>query len=184
VGLNKLAGGGVIKIGVDLFKEGAKGLLGQFVSRGSPANPMFVVAEGGGLGGGSPVTSAAKGGLGAASKLFLVGEAIGLIAAVNEVRDNIAGELTHQATGIHDAVSAQINDSKTTSAQLAQSLAGVESGIEQLSHDPVGNALLGDQLGELQKMRAELSSALVKLDDNAKANFRQSERDDASHAST
>jgi hypothetical protein len=183
VGLNKLAGGGVIRVGVDLFKEGAKGLLGAFFQRGSsPANPMFVAATGG-LGG-VPGAGVAAGGLGLASKLFLVGEAIGLIAAVNEVRDGISAGLTKQSTDIHTAVSQQINDSKTTSAQLAQSLAGVEQGIEKLSHDPIGNALLGDQLGELQKMRDELSSALVKLDDNAKANFRQGERDDASHANT
>src|SRR6185369_15941914 len=106
------------------------------------------------------------------------------IAAVGEVRDSIAGQLTEQTKGIHDAVSQQINDSKTTSGQLAQSLAGVNQGIEALSHDPVGNALLGDQLGQLQKIRAELGSALVKLDDTTKANFRNAERDDAAHANT
>src|SRR6185503_2097589 len=116
VGLNKLAGGGVIKIGVDLFKEGAKGLLGQFVSRGSPANPMFVVAEGGGLGGAGSVPAA--GGIGALGKLFLVGEAIGLIAAVNEVRDNIVTGLNQQTADLHGAVTQQINDSNSTLAQL------------------------------------------------------------------
>jgi hypothetical protein len=177
--LNKLGGGGVIKIGVDLFKEGAKGLLGQIFQRGSsPANPMFVTGTG--LGG-AGVPTPGGGGLGLASKLFLVGEAIGLIAAVNEVRDNIAGQLTEQTKGVHDAVSQQINDTKTTAGQLQQSLDGVNQGIEALSHDPIGNALLGDQKAELEKMRAEFGSALKAQDDTNKANFRQSERDDATH---
>jgi len=182
--LNKLGGGGVIKIGVDLFKEGAKGILGQLFQRGSsPANPIFVTGTGlGGAGGG--IAGAAGGGLGVAGKLFLVGEAIGLIAAVNEVRDNIAGQLTEQAKGIHDAVSQQINDTKTTSGQLAQSLAGVNQGIEALSHDPIGNALLGDQLGELEKIRSELGTALKNQDDTNKANFRQGERDDKTNTDT
>jgi hypothetical protein len=49
VGLNKLAGGGVIKVGVDLFKEGAQGIFKGLFQRGSsPANPLFVTGIGAG----------------------------------------------------------------------------------------------------------------------------------------
>ncbi len=50
--LNKLSGGAVIKIGVDILQGVGGGLLQQFIGKGSPANPMFVVPlGGGGLGG-------------------------------------------------------------------------------------------------------------------------------------
>jgi len=53
-GLNKLSGGAVINIGVDLAKGGLGTLFNQFLGRGSMVNPMYVVPLGGGLGGGPP----------------------------------------------------------------------------------------------------------------------------------
>lgn len=49
--LNKLSGGAVINVGVDILKGTAGTLFQQFLGKGSPANPMFVVPVGGGLGG-------------------------------------------------------------------------------------------------------------------------------------
>lgn len=72
-GLNKLAGGGVIKIGVDLFKEGAKGILGQFFQRGSPTNPMFTKELGLPGGGGLPLPAPAAG-------PGLIGAGLGVVA--------------------------------------------------------------------------------------------------------
>jgi len=48
-------------LGKDVIAGLIKGTLGQFLERGSPANPMFVVSEGG-LGGGVPGGGAAGGG--------------------------------------------------------------------------------------------------------------------------
>lgn len=50
--LNKLSGGAVINVGVDLLKGAGGTLFQQFLGKGSPVNPMYVVPLGGGLGGG------------------------------------------------------------------------------------------------------------------------------------
>lgn len=75
-GLNKLSGGAVVNIGVDLFKGVGGGLFQQFLGRGSVANPMFVVPVGGGLGGGLP--GAAGGAAGIAGGL---GASAGVVGA-------------------------------------------------------------------------------------------------------
>lgn len=68
-GLNKLSGGAVVNVGVDLTKGIGGGLFQQFLGRGSIANPMWVRQVGGpgggGPGGGNPIATAAEGAAGA-----------------------------------------------------------------------------------------------------------------------
>lgn len=64
--LNKLSGGSVIKIGVDILQGVGGGLIQQFIGKGSPLNPLYVVDVGGGLGkvpGAPGVPSPSGGGL-------------------------------------------------------------------------------------------------------------------------
>lgn len=171
-GLNKLTGGALTGIIGQVASGLVKGVLGM---NAGVVNINAGVVNGAGGVPGVPVGGAVKTGISTLGKVFLIGETIGLIAAVNEVRDNIAAGLTKQSTDIHDAVTNQINDSKTTNAQLMQSLAGVNQGIEALSHDPIGNALLGDQLSELQKMRAELIAAIQNRPDGMPGSANQRE---------
>lgn len=82
--LNKLSGGAVIKVGVDVLGAGVGGLFQQFLGRGSIANPMVVIpVGGGGLGGGVGGVGAA----GAAGGLGLVGAlgVAGLVLAAAEI---------------------------------------------------------------------------------------------------
>lgn len=75
--LNKLSGGAVINVGVDLLKGAGGALFQQFLGKGSPANPMFVVPVGGGLGG-TPVpgVAPAASGLGGLLKTVIVGAVV------------------------------------------------------------------------------------------------------------
>ncbi len=72
--LNKLSGGAVVNIGVDI----TKGLAGNFLSRGSPVNPMYVVPVGGGLGGGAVGGK----GLGLLNAVGIAGIALGVAEVI------------------------------------------------------------------------------------------------------
>jgi hypothetical protein len=126
-GLNKLSGGAVINVGVDLLKGTAGTLFQQFLGKGSPANPMFVVPVGGGLGGGGLAGAAGaaggglKGVLGTAVKFIVpvaigweIGQAVGTALApyytqlVNEINpktksDNQLGSIASLAKAQADA---------------------------------------------------------------------------------
>ncbi len=101
-GLNKLSGGAVVNIGVDLAKGGLGTLFNQFLGRGSPGNPMFVVPVGGGLGGGLGGGVPAAGAPVAAAGLGPIAGGLAL-AAVASVEIAIAGAigdfLRKQVTG-------------------------------------------------------------------------------------
>jgi hypothetical protein len=81
-GLNKLSGGAVVNVGVDITKGIGGGLFQQFFGRGSPANPMWVKSVGGiGGGGGLPGGPAVPGGA-AAGALIDTFLAAGLVTAI------------------------------------------------------------------------------------------------------
>ncbi len=77
--LNKLSGGAVINVGVDILKGAGGTLFQQFLGKGSPVNPMYVVPIGGGLGGGLPGVGAGVAGLGAAGVAALAASAAALL---------------------------------------------------------------------------------------------------------
>ena len=87
-GLNKLTGGALGNITIDLAMGGIKGLAGGLFNRGStPVNPLFVKDVGGGLGGGIPGGGGEGGGslLGKAVR-FVLPIAAGVVIA-NAVRE-------------------------------------------------------------------------------------------------
>lgn len=168
--LNKLSGGliggGIGNIvggiGETLFKSlGAKipGIGGAFVQ------PVFVTnMPVGGLGGAAGgVAGAAKGGLSALSKVFLVGEAIGLAIAVNEVRNQVAQESTDHATAIQTQTQRWLAQNPSR-ADLAAGLGGVEQGIRDIKSNPLNVLVQGEALAKLEAMRTSISGALIDSD--------------------
>ena len=155
-GLNKLSGGALSKIGIELLA--GKG--GLFSRGGTPATPMFTKEVGLGGGGGVPVAGGAKGGLSTLSKVFLVGEAIGLAVLVKEVADNVTTAAHTQATEIGDTLKQSLAGPQTT-AQLQQKLAGINQGIQGIQN--LGNIPAGifhETLVELERQREEVVAAL------------------------
>ncbi len=166
-GLNKLTGGAVVDIGVDLTKGAigsAAGALakGMFSRGSSPATPMYTKevglggAAGGGLGG------AAKGGLGTLGKVALVGEAIGLTAAVIDVQQSVssgnsalAGEISNQTD--------KFLASQPSKDALESSLAAIDKGIDDIQSNPLNVLVQGDALDQLKAMREKVSAQLASM---------------------
>jgi len=153
-GLNKLTGGAVSGIIGELGKGLIKGVLGM-----NAGVVNINAATVNGVPGVSAV--AAKGGLGVASKVFLVGEAIGLALLVNEVRNGIADGNTKTsqaiATQTHDWLAGQ-----PSKADLEKGLAGVEKGIADLQTSNLPLFLVqGDALDNLKKLRVEIKQQLA-----------------------
>jgi len=123
--------------------------------------PVFVTNFPPGLGGVGGVGGAAgaKGGLGTLSKLFLVGEAIGLIAAVNDVRQQISDSSTQQAQEVGTKVQEFIAQAPSRS-DLQHALDGVNQGINDLQANPLLVLVQGDALEQLKGMRAALKAQL------------------------
>jgi TP901 family phage tail tape measure protein len=122
------------------------------------AQPVFVTNwPMGGLGGagGAGVAGAAGKGLSALSKVFLVGEAIGLAATVLQVRNEISDGNTAHAQAISNQTAAFI-DSNPNPAALQTALDGVNQGISDLTSNPLLTIVQGDALVELRKMRSSL----------------------------
>ncbi len=165
-GLNKLSGGAVVNIGIDLLKGLGGGILQQFFGRGSPKNPMYVVPMGGGLGGGL-----GGGGLISAVKVLgavtLAGASIAALAAVWAAEQ--AG-FTSQTAAIDASVAEQ---SKTgTRAQLEQSLAATKTGLAELStrswtlgpiFGGIFAAMAAGSIRDLEATQKKLEAALASL---------------------
>ena len=165
--LNK-ASGGLIGAGLGNVAGGIAGGAIQGLGSKLPgvgrlfAQPVFVTnfplgfgAPGGSVGG---VAGAAGKGLSGLSKVFLVGEAIGLALAVNEVRDSVSSQSTEIARGLSNTTAAFL-DSRPDNASLETALAGVNQGIADLQSNPLNAIVQGDALLELRKMRAALIAA-------------------------
>lgn len=153
-GLNKLTGGAVSGIIGELGKGLIKGVLG--INAGV-VNVNAAAVNGGGL----PGAAGAAGGLGLVSKMFLVGEAIGLSLIVNEVRKNLGDRSTAQSVTAQGSLSAFLAQSPTR-ADLRSALGGVEQGIHDIESNPLNVLVQGEALDNLRKMRADLSAQLQK----------------------
>lgn len=161
--VNKLTGGlltniaGGILSGVKTITAGHVTVVGKSV---------------GGVPGGAVAGGAAKGGLGLLSKVFLVGEAIGLAAAVVGVQQAISAQSTAHAQDIHGIQNAFLKTNPSTEA-IKNALAGVDQGISDLTSNPLNVLVQGSALDELQEMRGELSAAL-----QVREPFRNPDRDE------
>jgi hypothetical protein len=159
---NKLTGGIVTNLAGGLISA----VLKQLVSGVVNVQGGVVNVAGPGVGGPTAVAGgAAKTGISTLGKLFLVGEAIGLVAAVLAVRDQVASSSTQQAKTISGDLDTFLSQQPDPGA-LTSALDGVNEGIRALNaqnaQDPIG-ALLGvqgDALAELQAMRGKLTLAL------------------------
>ncbi len=166
IGLNKLSGG-LIGSGIGNIVGGlAQGLTRALVSAGigrAFVQPVFVTNMGvGGMGGGAGAAGVAKGGLGLISKVFLVGEAIGLALLVKDVADQVGAGSLVQAKAIHDTLTESLA-SPQTMAQLQQKLAGIDQGLDRMPKDPIGRAIFQSSIDELIKMRTETVAAIEAL---------------------
>ncbi len=98
-------------------------------------------------------------GLSLLSKVALVGETVGLVFAVNEVRQSISDASTVQATGLQSQT-AQFIASQPKLADLKTALAGVNQGIHDLEFNPLNVLVQGEALEKLRGMRADLEKAI------------------------
>jgi hypothetical protein len=149
-GLNKLTGGAFGSLIGELGKGLIKGVLGM--------NAGVVNINAAAVNGGIPGV-AAKGGLGLASKVFLIGEAIGLGLLVNEVRQGQSDQNSAFARSLAQQQAAFLAQ-KPDQAAVRNALAGVEQGIHDLESNPLNVLVQGDALDQLRKMRADLKSQL------------------------
>lgn len=149
-GLNKLTGGALGKIGVEL--------VGGVLKRGAtPATPMFT-KEVGLPGGGGPGGAAGKvGGIGALGMGALVAEAAVLAAAVYATYSKIGGDLNRQAQGVQGKTASFVG--QATPAELRRSLDGLLKQQRDLNGDlvksiastifPQGRDQLADSIAQL-----------------------------------
>lgn len=164
-GLSKLSGGGVFKIGFEIAKTGLSAL---FQRGSSPAAPMYVKNVGLGGAGGGPIS--AGGGLGVLGKVALIGEAIGLVAAVISVKDAVSAGLTQQAKDIHGTLTESLAQPQSF-GDLTTKLAAIDTGINQINSNPLNVLVGGDALAELQSMRADVVAAIVAQGEKNRANL-------------
>lgn len=155
-GLNKLSGGLLSGIAGDLAKGLIKGVLG--INAGV-VNVKAATVTGVG-GGGVPTPVGGKGGLSTLARLTLVGETIGLVLAVNQVREAVTAQAAAQARDVHATQNAFLAIPRSTD-EIKNALAGVDEGIRQINKDPIQAIIFGDALSELQGMHTELSAALA-----------------------
>lgn len=158
-GLNKLTGGAVGDIIGTGLEVSLKGIFSQFFARGaSPANPMWV-ASAGGAGGAGGAVPAGKTGIGTLGKLFLVGEAIGLVAAVIGVGQSVRDAATAQAQGVGATLKESLAGPQTV-ADLQMKLDAINTGIARLKADPIAAALItGPTIAELERQRQTVLDA-------------------------
>ena len=120
--------------------------------------PVFVTNFPVGLGVGG--AGGVGGALGALSKVFLVGEAIGLAVAVEGVRQEIGNDSTRQATAIQDQTT-QFLASQPSKAALENSLAGVNKGISDMLSNPLTVLVQGEALEKLRQMQQAIKTQLA-----------------------
>jgi hypothetical protein len=159
---NKLSGGLVTSGIGSLLKLGLGGL--KTITAGS-VTVVGAKVGGAGVGGG------AAGAAGAATstagkvgsflgKVAIVGEVIGLVAAVEGVRESIGAGNSALASQVHDQTTAFIA-SKPNNAALQSSLAGIDKGIADIQSNPLNVLVQGDALDQLKAMRADVANQLA-----------------------
>lgn len=154
-GLNKLTGGALGGIIGELGKGLIKGVLGM--NAGVVNINAGVVNGAGGVPGVAPV---AKGGLGLLSKVFIVGEAIGLTLLVNDIRSGIAESNTNFAKSL-TLQNEQWLAQKPTNAALENGLKAVEQGMINIQKTDPQGLVSGESLAELRGIRAAIIKALA-----------------------
>jgi TP901 family phage tail tape measure protein len=132
------------------------------------AQPVFVTnGPLGGLGGGG-VAAGVKGGLGTLAKVALVGEAIGLTAAVYSVQQEVSAESTAHATAIQNQT-AQWLAQNPSKADLLQGLGGVQAGIDSIRSNPLNVLVQGEALTKLEGMKSAITNQLETSIEKTKA---------------
>ncbi len=165
--LNKLSGG-LVATGAGNVLSGLLSALARSGASKLPgvgslfAQPVFVTNFPPGFGAGGPGGLPTKtGGLGLLSKVFLVGEAIGLAALVLDVRQGIADGNTKASEDLKAQTSAYLAQQPSKS-DLLNSLAAVNNGISEITNNPLNVFVQGDALDNLKKIRGDIQAKLAK----------------------
>jgi len=152
--VNKLTGGLVTNIAGGIIDTVGR----SFLQRGgTPANPLFVVDVGGGIGKAIPGVAAAAG---AASVALPVAVIAASIAGPIIAQQKISSDLQIQAyNDVTTKVATQINGGSSL-AELKQSLIAVKVGIAQIQVDPLNVLVGGQALDELKSNASSLQQAI------------------------
>jgi hypothetical protein len=158
--VNKLSGGLVTSGIGGLLKLGLGGL--KTITAGSVT---VVGAKVGGAGVGAAGAAGAATSTGSKigsvlGKVAIVGEVIGLVAAVEGVRESIGAGNSALATEVHDQTKVFLA-SKPNNAALQASLAGIDKGIADIQSNPLNVLVQGDALDQLKAMRADVANQLA-----------------------
>jgi len=149
--LNKLTGGAISGIVGELGKGLIKGVLGMNAGVVNLNAATVRGLPGGGVG----AAGGAAGGLGLISKVFLVGEAIGLAALVLQVKNGISEANTGFAKTLAQT-NAEWLAQHPTLKQLEGGLAAVEAGMQDIFRTDPQGLVSGESLKELQGIRAAI----------------------------
>ena len=163
-GLNKLTGGVLGDVVGSLASGLVKGVLG--INAGTVIVKGGVVTGAGGAAGAAG--GVAKAGLSTLSKVFLVGEAIGLVAAVAAVQQSISQESTEHATAIQNQTTTWLAQ-QPKREDLVNGLAAVQTGIDSLRSNPLNVLVQGDALTKLEEMKTAISTSLETSIEKTKA---------------
>lgn len=186
-GLNKLTGGSLGKIAIDLTTGGLKGLTGNLFQKGSsPANPLYVADVTGGLGGGGidlPGGGGALAGGGKLAKLGKIGSKVlgygGAILGGVSIGTEIGGELIRHevepaknfeqssfdkllASNDPQAIQHGLDEINKT---LQSSDPGTSAAIA-LSRLPFFNDAMGNLAGQLEDQKKALTAKLEEVRDS------------------
>jgi hypothetical protein len=158
--VNKLSGGLVTSGIGGLLKLGLGGL--KTITAGS-VTVVGAKVGGAGVGGAAGTVGATSTGSKIGSvlgKVAIVGEVIGLVAAVEGVRESIGAGNSALATEVHDQTKTFLA-SKPNNAALQASLAGIDKGIADIQSNPLNVLVQGDALDQLKAMRADVANQLA-----------------------
>lgn len=138
--------------------KGLGGLAKNLFSRGgSAATPMYTKEVGlGGVGGG------AAGGMGTLGKVALVAEAVGLVVAVNDVRQAISDGNSAIAHNINTQTDSYLA-TRPNLSELEGSLSAIDKGITDIQSNPLYVLVRGDALEQLKEMRAKVAAQIAAI---------------------
>lgn len=155
--INKVTGGAIGGIASGFGK-----VLGAGLSKIFATNVTVVGANvtGGAVGSATgAATSTASRVSGVLQKVAIVAEIIGLVTAVEQVREQIGAASTEQANAIQTSLNEGIN--VKTRAELQTALDGINKGINDLQANPLNVLVQGDALDTLKSMRDQIASQII-----------------------
>ncbi len=122
-----------------------------------------VVNGGGGAGGvGGAAGGITKGGI---AKGLIAGALTGLVLdAIVEAQKSISAATSSQATEIHNNFNAQLPTASTSA--LATQLAAIDTGIQQITSNPLLVLVQGDALDQLRQMRADVAKQIAAINED------------------